>query len=355
MNKTNREIGIRIREEASSLAERVYAHQVDHMPELKEQTAKEFAEKSIRDTKYNLLYLADAIMVTSPDLFCNYLKWLLKLMEGIGIPEKYIVENFVSIKAVLHERFKNEESLVIEEFINQGLDNVQDCYGDESEDYNPLSTEKDAYINALLQGDRKKAGVIVQDLVKRKIPLEDIYLSIFQQSQYEIGDLWQQNKITVAKEHYCTAATQLIMGQLYPMIFETPKRDLTFVATCVGQELHELGIRMVSDFLELSGWNTYYLGANLPTAEVIQTIIEEKPQVVGISATITYHISEVQRLIEEIRKTPGCEEVKIMAGGYPFLVDRSLWKTLGADGFARNAEEAVTVAESLIITSEIQE
>lgn len=42
-----------------------------------------------------------------------------------------------------------------------------------------------------------------------------------------------------------------------------------------------------------------------------------------------------------------CSDVKIMVGGYPFIVDDRLWKTLGADGFAKDARNAVKVAAKL--------
>ena len=38
------------------------------------------------------------------------------------------------------------------------------------------------------------------------ISVKDIYLHVFQSSLYEIGRLWQENKITVAQEHYCQYA-----------------------------------------------------------------------------------------------------------------------------------------------------
>jgi hypothetical protein len=38
------------------------------------------------------------------------------------------------------------------------------------------------------------------------------------------------------------------------------------VAACVSGELHEIGVRMLCDLLEMEGWNTIYLGANVPTA-----------------------------------------------------------------------------------------
>lgn len=40
--------------------------------------------------------------------------------------------------------------------------------------------------------------------------------------------------------------------------------------------------------------------------------------------------------------------MKIMVGGYPFNIDQELWKTIGADGYAPGADEAVAVAEQLL-------
>ena len=77
---------------------------------------------------------------------------------------------------------------------------------------------------------------------------------------------WQMNRLTVAQEHYCTAATQMIMSQLYPYIFEGERNGRVLVATCVAENLHEIGVRMVTDFFEMDGWDTFYLGANVPTA-----------------------------------------------------------------------------------------
>lgn len=71
-------------------------------------------------------------------------------------------------------------------------------------------------------------------------PVKEIHLHVFQPAQYEVGRLWQMNRITVAQEHYCTAATQLIMSQLYPHIFASVKNGCTLGATCVGGDLHEV-------------------------------------------------------------------------------------------------------------------
>ena len=57
---------------------------------------------------------------------------------------------------------------------------------------------------------------------------------MFQLSLREVGRLWQMNQISVAQEHYCTAATQLIMSQLYPYIFSGERRNRTLIAAYAG-------------------------------------------------------------------------------------------------------------------------
>ena len=170
----------------------------------------------------------------------------------------------------------------------------------------------------------------------------------FQKSQYEIGRLWQTNEVSVAQEHYCTAATQLVMSQLYPYLFSAQKNGQKMIATSIGGELHEIGMRMVADFFEMDGWDTYYIGANTPNESIIQTLEENQAQLLGISATLTPHVSAVENLISQIRSTEYGKNVKILVGGYPFNIAPSLWVDIGADGYGKDANEAVSIAKTLI-------
>ena len=140
-------------------------------------------------------------------------------------------------------------------------------------------------------------------------------------------------------EHYFTATTQLIMTQLYSKIIASDRNDLKFVAISVSEESHEIGIRMVTDLLELDGWDTYYLGANVPMRDLISFLLEQKPHVLGISITMIFHIQNVIDIIDEVRNIEEIKDIKIIVGGYPFNVDRNLWKQVGADFYAPNAIE----------------
>jgi len=201
------------------------------------------------------------------------------------------------------------------------------------------------YLAALLKGERHVASKLVLDAAAAGTPVREIYLHVFQTAQYEVGRLWQTNQITVAQEHYCTAATQLIMSQLYPYVFASDKTEGTLVATCVAGNLHEIGIRMVTDFFEMDGWNTYFLGASTPAQAVVDAVVQHQAQVLAISATISGHLPAVDELIRRVRAQPACRDVKILVGGYPFQVAPDLWERIGADGTAANAHDAIALAD----------
>jgi methylmalonyl-CoA mutase cobalamin-binding domain/chain len=211
--------------------------------------------------------------------------------------------------------------------------------------YGTLAQE---YLQALLESDRRRASQLILDAVQAGVPVKDIYLHVFQRSQYEIGRLWHMNQITIAHEHYCTAATQMIMSQLYPHIAVNRKDNRRMVAASVSGELHELGVRMVADFFEMAGWETLFLGANTPLPGIIKLLIEHKADVLAISATMTFHVSRVAAIIDALRASPECRDVIVIVGGRPFNIAPELWEDVGADAYGRDAQEAVDVAERLL-------
>jgi methylmalonyl-CoA mutase cobalamin-binding domain/chain len=137
------------------------------------------------------------------------------------------------------------------------------------------------------------------------------------------------------------------MSQLYSYVLETPRIDREIVIACVGGELHEVGGRMVADFFEMAGWDTYFLGANTPSDGVIETVREREVKVLGISVTITSNLSVAAELISELRESD-VSEVKVLVGGRALNVAPDAWQALGADAYAADAREAVATAAGLV-------
>ncbi len=344
-----------IRNDRQNIAEEVLRLQLEIMPEMAKRYSAYQMEKTIQDMKYHVQFLETALFADSPPLFINYLCWLKELLESMGVPLRDLSMSVVCLGKCLNARYPDIYHKTMDKIISEGLEHLNmaalpsETFLVEELPYSGLAVK---YLELLLKGERFQASELIQDALKRGAPIKEIYLQVFQNTQYELGRLWQTGKINVAQEHYCTAASQFVMAELYPYIFRTANQGITVVAGCVGNELHEVGIRMIADFMELSGFNTYYVGANTPAESIIATLVAHKPSVLAISATMTFHVAEVAELIQKVRKSKECNDVIVMVGGYPFNIDKNLWETVGADCYARNAEEAVGVL--LAMKSEVE-
>lgn len=306
------------------------------------------AEKSLEDIAHNLVYLSEALQAFDSSLFLHYVSWLNTMLTARDVPTVDLMQSFICTKAVLRKYLSPELNALAETYLNAAIDLLRNNdaslrQGLDSGEH-LLLPERDHYLNLLLQNKRHEAYQFIRQLRRERLSLQDIYLHIFQGSQYQIGRLWQENKITVAQEHYCTAVTQNIMSLLLPDIFLTRKNGLRMLACCTEGELHELGLRMVTDFFELDGWDTYFIGANTPIESTLELIRSQQIDLVAISTTMTYHVSKVRQVIARIRDNFQHAQLKIVVGGFPFRVSPGLWKQVGADGFAHDAREALYVA-----------
>lgn len=337
----------------SSSKNQIAASVVDQFwrPELEERFGATGREKTIEDVGYHLAYLSEAIAVDSITLFIQYLLWTTSVLEGLNISRRDLIESFVVINDVLQQQLPEHAHALVNRYLETGIHHLKHTPAETSSyiDVNePLGKMARTFLDLLLAGQRREASRLVLDAVESGVSVKDIYLNVFQKSQQEVGRLWQTNQVSVAQEHFITAATQMIMSQLYPHIFSTHKNNRRLVATCVGGELHEIGIRMVADFFEMEGWDTYYLGANVPVNSIIATIAEQQANVLAVSATMTFHVSSTAALIEQVRTSSDIQNVKILVGGYPFNLEPDLWQKVGASGYATNAQKAVQLADQLV-------
>lgn len=335
---------------SEELARRIIRRQVELQPDLETRYGQMDMETCLQDIRYHLAYLAEALTFQSFPLFEEYIKWVKKLLFSLGLPEEDMRTNLRCMKEVLASELPETSALEASRYLEKMEHEYPFLPSKDERDFleeSPLKELARAYLEALLDGRRHEATRMILGAVEKGVPVRDIYLHVFQPSQWELGRLWQSNSISVAQEHYCTAATQLIMSHLYPYIFQEEKRGGSLMAACVSGELHELGLRMVADLFEMEGWDTYYMGANTPRQSVIRDLSERRPHVLALSATITYHVGEVAKFIKELRETEAGKEVRVIVGGYPFNVDRELWKKVGSDGWAPDAEKALQVASEL--------
>lgn len=339
-----------IREHIATLSESIVTQQYKLQSEVWESFDPAGHAKSVRDTGYHLTYLAEALEAEDPALFSEYVAWVKVLFAGLKFGDEVLSTTLQLIRQALIETLPAEHAQPAVEYLDIGLNRlataplVPESFICPAE---PLSDLARRYLDMLLDGDRHAASHLILHAVETGTDVKDIYLYVFQPAQREIGRLWQTSQISVAQEHFCTAATQLIMSQLYRYIFTGEHKERRMVVCCVGGELHEIGARMVADFFEMSGWDTYFLGANTPPESIARTVVQRQAHILALSTTMTFHVGKVAELIAKVKENNQFK-TRILVGGYPFNLSPDLWRKIGADGYAPNAELALLEAERLM-------
>jgi methanogenic corrinoid protein MtbC1 len=353
MENMNSKIANHLRELDDSFAKKILEKQFEAQPSLKAKYRDKQIHHYIEDTKFHLSYLSQAIANNEPVLFNEYLAWAKTFFNNLPVTDEEIIVNLELLRDEIEMNLPDEMSATTNKYIDEGIkyykakSPVIPSFISEA---NPQKEIAEKYLNFLIEGDKASAHSLIMDAVQNGTSIKDLYLNVFQITQKETGRLWQISKISVAHEHFITAATQLIMAQLYPYMFTSTNKENRIIVTCINGELHEIGARMVADIFEMEGWNSYYFGANTPLNSVLESINTYKPQILAVSTTMTFNLSSVSTMIEKVKSETEVKNLKILVGGYPFLIADKLWQNIGADGFAPDAISAVKLAEQIVNT-----
>ena len=196
------------------------------------------------------------------------------------------------------------------------------------------------YINKLLIGDKKAAYEIVLSFIHNGMSVQDLYQNIIQRSLIETGELWEQGVIDIWKEHIITEISMYIMNNIVTNYERATNKNKTILALLPGGEMHSIGLRMFCDILWLEGWNTIFLGINLPTSSLMKAIQEYKPFAITLSVTMPYHIDPTTNLISVISKINSKERPLILIGGSAFNNINNVCELTGADYYFKTINEA---------------
>ena len=192
---------------------------------------------------------------------------------------------------------------------------------------------RDAYVAALLAPDARGARRLIDEACDAGVPVADLYLRVLHPALHEIGRLWQNARIAVADEHLATQITGSVLaglaGRLTPGSSGAGRKA---IVSCSPGELHVLGGRMVSDFLEADGWEVLPLGADTPADALAALAGDEGVELVALSTALPSHLLAAGTACAALRRLPN--PPLIVAGGQAFAGDERRARAVGADAYA---------------------
>jgi methanogenic corrinoid protein MtbC1 len=202
------------------------------------------------------------------------------------------------------------------------------------------------YVNVQLRGDRREALHFVDRLVQEGHSIADIQQHVIAAAQREIGRMWEESRIGIAQEHMATAISQLALAQLYRYAQPLPARGRKVVVACVEGELHDFPARLVADALDLAGYDTRFLGADVPTGSLINVLEQESPNLLALSITMPFHAAALRRQVKSVRDQTG-GHLPIAVGGLACDQLREITAEIRPAILAGSARELVEAANHL--------
>jgi len=144
-----------------------------------------------------------------------------------------------------------------------------------------------------------------------------LYQRVVAPAMHEVGALWAAGALTIADEHRATELTNRVLAALRPPPRGAgngpgERRGRAMLATVAG-ERHALGLRMAADILEDNGFETIYLGADVPTDTLLRAVSVTAPDLVVLAATLPELAPRLEEVAEAVRDA--YPRVELLVGG----------------------------------------
>jgi dimethylamine corrinoid protein len=114
----------------------------------------------------------------------------------------------------------------------------------------------------------------------------------------------------------------------------------------VEGDIHEIGKSIVALLLEVNGYTVHDLGPDVNALDFIKKAQEVRADVIGASALMTTTMPGQQEIIELLKDMGLRDRFVVMVGGTP--VTDAWAEEIGADSWAENAMQAVTVLDKIM-------
>ena len=199
--------------------------------------------------------------------------------------------------------------------------------------------------NAVFKGDLAKAKAGVQAALDAGANPQDIIYHDMIPAMEAIGADFGAGKVFVPNLLLAARAMKGALELLRPLMTSGHAASLgKVVIGTVKGDLHDIGKNLVASMLEGCGFDVMNLGVDVPKEKFVAAVKEHRADILCLSALLTTTMGYMKDVIDAVR-SDGLA-VKIMVGGAPLSADYAV--RVGADGYSVNANEAVSLAKSLL-------
>lgn len=180
--------------------------------------------------------------------------------------------------------------------------------------------------------------------VAAKGDLLAVYDQLVFPSLAAIGEAWARGEVTIDVEHLAAQSVREALSRLQPELYQKPANDRTALLACYVDELHDIPLRCVEQYLTSEGWRTLYLGPQTPTDSLVFSISRNRPDLVILSVLV---VNDEDRFVSDVNDEimPALRRVggRLSIGGPD--IARRFSGVLQADHLANSILDVAQVAD----------
>ncbi|UCC52851.1 MAG: corrinoid protein [Anaerolineaceae bacterium] len=199
---------------------------------------------------------------------------------------------------------------------------------------------------AVLDGDQRGTTESVQTALDAGVPAADILQEGMIGAMSEVGRLFEDGDYFVPEMLIAARAMQAGLALLKPHLVESALKPIgKVVLGTVQGDLHDIDKNLVAMMLEGAGFEIIDLGTDVAPAAFVDAV-QDGVDLLGLSALFTTTMPSMEATVKAIGEAGLGGSVKVMVGGAPVTAEYA--QRIGADGYAADASQAVTMAKSLL-------
>ncbi|MBQ8914526.1 MAG: dihydropteroate synthase, partial [Lachnospiraceae bacterium] len=161
----------------------------------------------------------------------------------------------------------------------------------------------------------------------------------------KVGELFEKKKYFLPQLIAGATAMDMAINYITPLLGENkgPSKETIIMATVEG-DIHDIGKNLVCLMLRNYGYNVIDLGKDVPLDRIITAAKDNDASVIGLSALMTTTMMKMKDVVDYVKKNK--LKYKVIIGGA--VVSQNFADEIGADGYSKDANEAVKLVEKLL-------
>lgn len=210
----------------------------------------------------------------------------------------------------------------------------------------PEERQGDLLFETVVRGRKNKIQNLIETaLAEGNDPQGIIDDSLIPAINY-VGELFERQTYFLPQLIASAETMEQGIGILEPILAQGRVNEplATVVIATVEHDIHDIGKNLVALMLRNYGYRVIDLGKDVPAEVIVDTAEREQADIIGLSALMTTTMMEMKKVVALVRERE--LDVRIMIGGA--VITRGFADEIGADGYSKDAQEAVTLAARLM-------